>query len=263
MSDKAQYNLFQSLLLITSYAVLMRSIILAAGRGSRLGDLTSNRPKLFIEIFGETIYERQIAVLENYCDEVIVVLGHGFEDATDDEIRSILQPHRYEVDIDWLVIDDWESVDNAASLTQALSAIVDSQHSLIINGDIIFKNDVVEHVIEVFTDECVSAEFNLMACTEGLQNEQTAIVHDENDVVTDYGKINGHRYTGISVLHEEHAERARSILEKNSSEWYPICFPKVPTKSVYINEHGYQEINTPEHLVETEQWIKNSTSINE
>lgn len=42
----------------------MKVIILAAGRGSRLGERTKDRPKCMVEICGKTILERCIATLE-------------------------------------------------------------------------------------------------------------------------------------------------------------------------------------------------------
>ncbi len=55
----------------------MRAIILAAGMGTRLGDLTKDTPKCMMELHGTTLLERQI---KNYqdtgYDEIIVVRGY-------------------------------------------------------------------------------------------------------------------------------------------------------------------------------------------
>ena len=58
----------------------MRAVILAAGRGSRLGHLGADRPKCFVELGGEPLIERQIAALRlGGLDEIGVVRGYRAE----------------------------------------------------------------------------------------------------------------------------------------------------------------------------------------
>ncbi len=58
----------------------MRALILAAGRGSRMGALTGDRPKCFVELRGKPLIERQIAALQRGgADEIGVVRGYRAE----------------------------------------------------------------------------------------------------------------------------------------------------------------------------------------
>lgn len=55
----------------------MRAIILAAGRGSRMGQLSDNRPKCLVELQGKRLIERQIAALRRGgVNEIGVVRGY-------------------------------------------------------------------------------------------------------------------------------------------------------------------------------------------
>jgi choline kinase len=55
----------------------MRGVILAAGRGSRLGSLGDGRPKCLVELAGKPLIERQVAALRRGgVDEVAVVRGY-------------------------------------------------------------------------------------------------------------------------------------------------------------------------------------------
>lgn len=58
----------------------MQAIILAAGMGKRLGDLTKNNTKCMVEVNGVTLIERmlsQLSLLE--LSRVIIVVGYERE----------------------------------------------------------------------------------------------------------------------------------------------------------------------------------------
>ena len=58
----------------------MRAIILAAGRGSRLGHLGDDRPKCFVELDGKPLIEYQMAALRRGgVGEVGIVRGYRAE----------------------------------------------------------------------------------------------------------------------------------------------------------------------------------------
>jgi L-glutamine-phosphate cytidylyltransferase len=59
---------------------MMRAVILAAGRGSRMGNLGGDRPKCLVELAGKPLIERQIAALRRGgVDEIGVVRGYCAE----------------------------------------------------------------------------------------------------------------------------------------------------------------------------------------
>ncbi|MGP4113450.1 NTP transferase domain-containing protein [Streptomyces sp. 4N509B] len=54
----------------------MRAVVLAAGRGSRIGWVTDDRPKCLVEVGGRTLLSRQVEALEHAgADEIAVVTG--------------------------------------------------------------------------------------------------------------------------------------------------------------------------------------------
>lgn len=58
----------------------MQAVILAAGKGSRLGEITKNLPKSFLEIEGRKIIEYNINMLNKYgVTEIIIVTGYKSE----------------------------------------------------------------------------------------------------------------------------------------------------------------------------------------
>lgn len=76
----------------------MQAIIMAAGKGSRLGNLTKGKPKSFAEIKGKKLIEYNLALLKKYhVDEIIIVTGYqceAFEKLTagEENIRLVYNP---------------------------------------------------------------------------------------------------------------------------------------------------------------------------
>ncbi len=59
---------------------MTRAVILAAGRGSRMGNLGDDRPKCLVTLEGRTLLERQVAALRcGGIDEIGVVRGYRAE----------------------------------------------------------------------------------------------------------------------------------------------------------------------------------------
>ena len=54
----------------------MQAVILAAGRGSRMGELTESTPKPMLVVHGKTLLEHKLDALPEEVNEVILVVGH-------------------------------------------------------------------------------------------------------------------------------------------------------------------------------------------
>lgn len=76
----------------------MQAIIMAAGKGSRLGALTKGKPKSFVEIKGKKLIEYNLQLLRKYhVDDIIIVTGYQteeFEKLTADmkNVRLVFNP---------------------------------------------------------------------------------------------------------------------------------------------------------------------------
>lgn len=76
----------------------MQAIIMAAGKGSRLGSLTAGKPKSFVEIKGKKLIDYNLKLLKKYdVDEIIIVTGYqceAFEELTRDmkNVKFVYNP---------------------------------------------------------------------------------------------------------------------------------------------------------------------------
>ena len=58
---------------------MIQAVILAAGRGTRMGDLTNNTPKPMLSVYGKPILEHILDNLPDEVSEIIFVIGHRGE----------------------------------------------------------------------------------------------------------------------------------------------------------------------------------------
>ena len=114
----------------------MKTIILAAGMGSRLMPLTAEKPKCMVELAGKPLLHRQIATLRTAgAKEIIVVGGYRSE--------------RLEADFDRLVLNPaFDSTNMVATLFCALEYMTGTEDLIISYGDIVFEPRVLRAVLE-------------------------------------------------------------------------------------------------------------------
>lgn len=235
----------------------MHAVILAAGRGSRLGSATADKPKLFVTVGDRTIYEHQLSVLSRFCDEITVVLGHGFADASERQLREAVAVDGAVESDDApetraLYLSDWNDVENAASLNRALERLDaegrTDEDVLLVCGDVLFSEETLGSILGRFEESYREKGYNAVGCIEGLQTEMTGIRYDDDGVVTEYGAIEGHQEVGLFVLNGENVETAAEVLDRNRTDWFPVIFTETPSKRVVVPRDERREINTPDHL---------------
>ena len=111
-----------------------KAIILAAGRGSRLHDMTANRPKGLVELGGHALLRWQIAALEAAgIADITIVTGYRRED-----IEALGYPTRYN--------DDWKTTNMVASFFCA-GDLIDSP-TIVSYSDIVYGPGVVNALLE-------------------------------------------------------------------------------------------------------------------
>ncbi|MEO1267580.1 MAG: phosphocholine cytidylyltransferase family protein [Myxococcota bacterium] len=111
----------------------MHAIILAAGRGSRLGGLTDTTPKCMMTVGGRTLLERQIEAYRTYGVEVAAVRGYLADRITPPGVRTFDNP-------------EWETTGLLTSLFCAEPAMENG--FFISYGDTTFRPEFVGLILD-------------------------------------------------------------------------------------------------------------------
>jgi|AntDeeMinimDraft_4_1070355.scaffolds.fasta_scaffold00976_10 NDP-sugar pyrophosphorylase family protein len=234
----------------------MIPIILSAGRGSRVGKETQDLPKWFLEIGDKRIHDYQLDALSTRFDTVYLVLGHGFVDETNPDD---IVPNRTDIEVVPIVFNEWKEVDNAGSALFALEAVPSDEDLLLICGDVIINEEVVDEFISKY-EKSTDSESSAVAAFEGIQDEKTAVTWDSDRYILDYGTVEGHEEAGIFILNETHIDIAENMWSNNLNDWFPIIFPEVRSKAITIcnNSDSHYEINTEEDLQKAREILVNN-----
>lgn len=109
----------------------MKAIILAAGRGSRMKELTANKPKCLTEISGETLLKKQLDALHGAgITEIGIVTGYKSEMLNNIGLHEF---HNLE----------WATTNMVYSLTKA-RAWLNSSDCIVSYSDIFYESSAVE-----------------------------------------------------------------------------------------------------------------------
>ena len=118
--------------------MLMNALILAAGLGTRLGELTSDRPKALVEVGGRTMLEHQLRHLSAAGFGHFVINIHHF--AT--KVRAYLREHdNFGLDIR-LSDESGMLLDTGGGIRKAMRLFDDEQPVLVHNVDIFSGTDL-------------------------------------------------------------------------------------------------------------------------
>jgi choline kinase len=118
---------------------IMNAVILSAGRGTRMSEVTKDRPKCLIEIGGKTILERQIELLlKNSIKVIYVVIGYK-ADMIRKEIENI-------ENVKIIINEEYATTDNIFSLYLTRDKIK-GEEFILLNGDALFEEEIIKNLV--------------------------------------------------------------------------------------------------------------------
>ena len=145
----------------------MQAVILAAGKGTRMG--IKDVPKCLLKIGNKTIIEHQIDYLRNIgCKKILVVTGYN-----SNKIKNTLGNSA-----EYIFNKNFENSNNMYSLWEAQNFIDDE--FICIYGDLFFHKKILE--------KCVLSEGNIVLAVERNLRTETMKVKIENGKIAQVNK---------------------------------------------------------------------------
>jgi choline kinase len=114
----------------------MKAIVLAAGRGSRLGTLTSESPKCLVEYRSKALLEHTLLRIRKYFDDKDIFLVGGYK-------SDLLHDFHSNV----LVNEAWDKTNIMGSLFLCNELLL-TEDCLIIYSDIYFEDSAIDSLVK-------------------------------------------------------------------------------------------------------------------
>jgi len=144
----------------------MQAIIMAAGKGSRMQQLTQENPKPLLKIGGESIINRQVALLYKYgIENITVVLGYKKE-----MIKASLAQWK----INYIFNPFYSMTNVLGSFWFVLDKLCDD--FIFMHGDTVFEEEILKRLIRAPGDlvlaidkkKCGEEEMKVKLCGEDV-----------------------------------------------------------------------------------------------
>lgn len=125
----------------------MQAIILAAGMGKRLGDLTQNHTKCMVKVNGVTLIERLLHQLEEVrtpeaLSRIVIVTGYEGQ-----KLKEYIATLGVKRPIEYVDNPIYASTNNIYSLYLAKDYLLE-ENSLLFESDLIFENSVIDKIVQ-------------------------------------------------------------------------------------------------------------------
>jgi choline kinase len=172
-------------------------IYLAAGRGSRLGDLTADRPKAMVEVGGRPLADRSFEYLRAAgFERIVAVVGHARAAFDAYDVETVENPR-------------WETENNVVSLWQAREIV--KHGCTIVNCDLLFAPELAERLANtegtaILVDDVLQVDEESMKATE--TDGALDRLHKSLDLDTAVGE-----YIGLTRIDPADGPRLAEILD--------------------------------------------------
>ena len=206
----------------------MQGVILAAGKGSRMGNI--NTPKCLLKINEIPIIKHQIkSFKKNGIDDILVVTGFKSE-----MIRNFLNN-----EVDYVENSKFNEMNNIYSVWLAIQKIQDD--FVCVYGDLMFDEKILEKCLEI------KDEIGLMV--ESNTRDETMKVKIENEKIVAVNKqiehsVSSGNFIGMAKFSKNITKKLfdeiDELIKKNVDGYYTLGIEKLIKKNIQV---GYQFTN--------------------
>ncbi len=253
----------------------MKTIILAAGMGTRLGKYTKNMPKGMLQFNGKSLIERQVEVLMSCgINDIVIVRGY--------------MPNKIKITgVKYYENKDYANTNMVETLFAAEKEMDDD--IIVCYSDIIYQENVLQKVIASKADIGVTVDVDYwdywkVRLDNPRDDTESLVIEDGN--IIELGDTNCGiekakvRYVGLIKFSKKGVEILKKVYHENRNKYYDKNEPWLRSKSfkraymtcmlqAIINSgqkvepikisRGWLEFDTTEDYEKYNQWLKDRT----
>ncbi len=241
----------------------MQAVILAAGIGRRLGDITREIPKCMIEINGKTLIESSISNLYRAgIKRIIMVVGHGKEKL----INHVKEKFSDKIDFVFIENKDYRETNNIYSLYLARDLLTEDD-TVLLESDLIYDFSIIDRLLR--------DEREVLAVVDKYKSwmDGTVVKVDEEDNITafipkeffDYKEIDEY-YKTVNIykfskefMKEVYLPFLKAYIEVfGKKEYYELvlrvisALERANIKALKLNGERWYEIDTVQDIKNAE-----------
>lgn len=205
----------------------MKVIILAAGRGIRLGKYTENLPKCMLKFNGKPLIEWQLETLRACgINDIVIVKGY--------------MPNKIQIPcIRYYVNEDYENTNMVETLFAAEKEMDDD--ILVCYSDILYEKEVIKRVLASKVDIGVTVDVDYWdywrARLDKPEEDTESLVIDHDGKITELGDTHCAldkakvRYVGLIKFSKKGVEALKKVYHKNKEKYFNKDEPWLRSKS--------------------------------
>ncbi|MEC8067878.1 MAG: nucleotidyltransferase family protein [Pseudomonadota bacterium] len=236
-------------------AKIKRAMVLAAGKGTRLGELTKVTPKPLIDLGGTTPLFRILKGLENAGMEEVVINCHWLAEKVIDSVEAWRSQDVFKFKM--ILSYEEELLETAGGINKAVHHFK-GEPFVIANGDIVWGEGFAQFVAQL--DDQYNAEkmdFLLALTPSSYSQKKEGDFHFCEDGRIDFlgeSEISEISYCGLSVVHPRVLEGVEQGFLPLKALWLKASAEK--TMYGYKADFPWVDMGTPEGLQKARDVIK-------
>ena len=173
-------------------------MILAAGLGTRLKELTANRPKALVEVDGKSLLQRNIENLIQHGFNTIIVNIHHYGEQI---IQFLEMRNEFEANI-FISDERGQLMDTGGGIVQALPFFHDAEAVLVHNVDILSDVD-----LRAYYDEFLKANDDAWLLTQDRATSRK-LLFDDSSLLVGWRNLNDDTFKWVDRPKNEFKELA-------------------------------------------------------
>ena len=230
----------------------MKALLLAAGFGSRLEELTKAKPKCLMEVGGQTMLDHWLAKLDKIGVTDFVINTHYLAEQVDAFISTHPLRDRITVSFEPTLLGTGMSLCNHLEWLK-------TDDCFVVHVDN-YCEDCLDGMFNTFSNRPLSCDATMLVFNTNRPRECGIVEYDDNFVLTNFhekvdappsSEASGAVYLfSASFLHELYSNAP--TLYEISKDLIPMMIGRI---NCYFTKWYFQDIGRPETLFEANHWF--------